>query len=113
MKLNQNITKFEVETLAETKQVAASFAKQIQVGNIIIFCGDLGAGKTEFIKTVCFELGVKDSVTSPSFTIINQYQCEFATIFHVDLYRIVKKEELFEIGFYELFDFPNSIFFIE
>ena len=116
-----NIEKFWVETLFETQRIALNFANKIQTGDIIVLSGDLGVGKTEFVKSICKELGVEDTITSPSFTLINQYkpnQSRFyntglATIFHIDLYRISRQNELNGLGFNELFDTPNAIFFIE
>ena len=109
----KNINKYCVNSLSETQNIATQFAKQIKTGTIIVLSGDLGVGKTEFVKTICTELGVNDVITSPSFTLINQYESDFANIFHIDLYRIVRQDELFDMGFYELFDTSNSIFFIE
>jgi len=75
--------------------------------------GKMGVGKTTFIKAICLELGAKDVVNSPSFAIINEYQTASGTlIYHIDLYRIKDKEELFDLG-YEDYFYSNAYIFIE
>ncbi len=80
---------------------------------IFAFYGEMGAGKTTFIKAICKELGVLHEVTSPSFAIVNEYKTKNNTIiYHFDLYRIEKLPELLDIGFEEYLD-SNAIIFIE
>lgn len=74
--------------------------------------GDLGAGKTTFVKSFCNFLHVHDDVSSPTFSIVNEYQSDTETVYHMDLYRIEEPEELIGIGFEEYFD-NNAYFFIE
>lgn len=104
-------------SLDDTKKIAIEFAKQLKIGDKIIFNGDLGVGKTEFVKAICLAFGVTETITSPSFTIINQYECRLLNkdinIFHIDLYRITKQSELIDMGFQEIMHTPDSIFFIE
>lgn len=92
-------TNSEEETIALGK----TFADRLQVGDTVAFYGGLGAGKTEFVKGICEFFNVEDIVSSPTFTIINQYNGinnnEEITIYHVDLYRIETQKELDEIGF--------------
>lgn len=87
----------------ETIEFGSKFAKELQPGNIVALYGDLGAGKTALVKGICNYFDVDDIVTSPTFTIINQYfgqyESEDLTIYHIDLYRIKNKRELEEIGF--------------
>ena len=69
---------------------------------IMAFYGSMGAGKTTFIKAVCLVLGSVDIVTSPTFTIVNEYRTnEGETIYHIDFYRIKKQEEVFDFGIEE------------
>jgi len=77
------------------------------------FYGDLGAGKTTFIKALCKALGVGEVVNSPSFAIINEYKTKLnETIYHFDFYRIKKAEEVFDLGYEEYF-FSDNLCFIE
>ncbi|MDC1221551.1 tRNA (adenosine(37)-N6)-threonylcarbamoyltransferase complex ATPase subunit type 1 TsaE [Salibacteraceae bacterium] len=78
------------------------------IGKYQVFCfkGELGAGKTTYIKALCQALGVKSATSSPSFSIVNEYERDNnGTIFHFDLYRLSKPDELLEIGW---FDYLNS-----
>ncbi len=102
---------------SETIEIGRDFAEVLRIGDTIGFEGDLGAGKTEFVKGVCKHLKVKDIITSPTFSIINNYLGDFngdkIDVSHVDLYRIEKPDELDEIGFDELVYNKNSIKMIE
>lgn len=78
--------------------------------NIFLLIGDLGAGKTTLVKNLMHHLGVEDSVTSPTFSIVNEYEGKSGPIYHFDLYRIESVEELEEIGFFEYLDSGNPCF---
>jgi tRNA threonylcarbamoyladenosine biosynthesis protein TsaE len=112
-----NIIKKISNSLEDTKKIANEFAAKLKIGDIVIFNGDLGVGKTEFIKSICQFLNVEQAITSPSFTIINQYESFYfnrpANILHIDLYRIKSKMELIELGFQEIIFDKNSLKFIE
>ncbi|MFN6039446.1 MAG: tRNA (adenosine(37)-N6)-threonylcarbamoyltransferase complex ATPase subunit type 1 TsaE [Bacteroidota bacterium] len=78
---------------------------------IFLFTGNLGAGKTTLIKAICKKLGVSDSVSSPTFSIINEYYNEDKQkIYHMDLYRIKNESELFDIGFEDYISSSNYCF---
>ncbi len=79
---------FETHSEAETIMLAREFSKTLKSGDIVAFCGDLGAGKTAFTKGVAQGLGATEPVTSPTFTIVNQYDGEKLTLFHFDAYRL-------------------------
>jgi tRNA threonylcarbamoyladenosine biosynthesis protein TsaE len=79
---------------------------------IFVFYGDMGAGKTTFIKAICAELGVKDTVSSPTFSIVNEYVGNGNTIYHFDFYRIKSIQEAFDIGYEEYF-YSGDICLIE
>lgn len=101
----------------ETIELGKNFAQFLKIKDIVALEGDLGSGKTEFIKGICEYFSVQDLVTSPTFTIINQYaglivNKEF-NIFHIDLYRIKNELELDEIGFEECLNDSDSIKLIE
>ncbi len=81
---------FETHSEEETIQAAKNFAKTLKSGDIVTLNGDLGAGKTAFTKGVALGFGVADSVTSPTFTIVNQYDGTDLTLFHFDAYRLEK-----------------------
>ena len=77
---------------------------------IFIFYGDMGAGKTTLIKSLCKQLGSNDNITSPTFSIVNQYNGEGATIYHFDFYRLKNEHEALDIGFEEYLYSGNYCF---
>lgn len=85
----------------ETQNAAKEFAEQLCAGDVILLFGEMGAGKTVFTKGLCMALGVEDYVTSPTFTVVNEYEGTTLPVYHFDLYRIEDENELFEIGFEE------------
>ncbi|MFZ1082230.1 MAG: tRNA (adenosine(37)-N6)-threonylcarbamoyltransferase complex ATPase subunit type 1 TsaE [Candidatus Kryptoniota bacterium] len=85
---------------AETIKLGKEFAKRLQAGNLVALYGDLGAGKTQFVKGVCEAFEVKEIVNSPTFTIVNEYHGTMP-VFHIDLYRMKSVDEIFGIGFDE------------
>ena len=102
-----------VKNLRQTAKVAKKFSKSLNGGEKILLNGDLGAGKTTFVKYLAKFLKVKDEVTSPSFTILKQYSGKY-NINHFDLYRIETIDELRELGFDEYLDCDaSSILLIE
>jgi len=97
----------------EIDKAAQQFISYIQTLKIIAFHGDLGAGKTTFIKAVCKNLGVTENVSSPTFSIINQYKTtENIIIFHIDLYRVKDDDEAINAGVEECV-YSNNICFIQ
>ena len=82
----------------ETQRVGAALAKTLCGGEVIAFLGDLGAGKTSFTRGLAEGLGVTDAVTSPTYTIVNEYLTGRLPLFHFDMYRLGSSEELFDIG---------------
>ena len=82
----------------ETQHVGAALAKTLCGGEVIAFLGDLGAGKTAFTRGLAEGLGVTDAVTSPTYTIVNEYLTGRLPLFHFDMYRLGSSEELFDIG---------------
>lgn len=94
-----------IKSLAEINQAARQFIDIIGTHKHIAFYADMGSGKTTFITALCKELGVIDQVTSPTFTIVNEYKdLNNNDIYHFDFYRINKIEELYDIGFEEYID---------
>ena len=79
---------------------------------IILFNGDMGAGKTTLIKAVCNYLGVQDTISSPTFSLVNEYEGSDAIIYHFDFYRIKDQDEAYAIGFEE-YEYNGDYLFIE
>jgi tRNA threonylcarbamoyladenosine biosynthesis protein TsaE len=101
----------------QTAKLGYRFAERLKPGDIVALYGNLGSGKTEFIKGVCQYFEVEEMVTSPTFTIINQYTGmkgeEEIPIYHVDLYRIKDRKDLEEIGFRDCILSNNAIKLVE
>ena len=93
-------SKITVNTPEETFKAGYEFAKTLKAGDIITLDGDLGAGKTVFTKGICEYFNVKNYVTSPTYTIVNEYSGN-VKIYHFDIYRLNEEEELYNIGFFD------------
>ena len=105
--------KAEVNSISEINHIASLFIKAHPADRIFAFYGSMGAGKTTFIKALCEEMQVLDYVTSPTFSLINEYQTENkGTIYHFDFYRIKNLSEAYDFG-YEDYFYSNSYCFIE
>ena len=83
---------------AETEALGARLAEALDAGRVVAFTGDLGAGKTAFVSGMARALGVEERVTSPTFTIVNEYEGGRLPLFHFDMYRLGDADELFHIG---------------
>lgn len=102
-----------IEDKSQISQAAKQFVDFMGENKVFAFHGSMGAGKTTIIKAICKELGVKESVTSPTFAIINEYKDgEGNSIYHFDFYRINKLEEAFDFG-YEDYFYSGNLCFIE
>jgi len=82
----------------ETEALGEQLARGLKPGTVIAFTGDLGAGKTAFTRGLARGLGIPDRVTSPTFTIVNEYEGGRLPLFHFDMYRLSSSDELFDIG---------------
>lgn len=100
-----------VNSEMESEQLAIEFAEILKKGNLVAISGDLGTGKTFFIKSVAKYFGIRE-VTSPTFSIVNTY-IDAIKIHHFDFYRIKKEVELYDIGFDEYISDLSAIIFIE
>lgn len=95
------------------KKSAKKFLRLTAGKKIFAFFGSMGAGKTTIIKAICEALGATDTVTSPTFTIVNEYKTNSGeSIFHIDFYRIKKREEVLDFGIEEYFS-SNAYCFLE
>lgn len=101
-----------VSTPADLPGAAASILKQAGSNKIFLFYGDMGAGKTTLIKSLCAELGVNDEVTSPTFSIVNEYEGTGGPVYHFDFYRLKSQDEALDMGYEEYF-FSENYCFIE
>ena len=91
-------------TLPQIQSAAATFLGAVKNTNVIALHGEMGAGKTTFVHALCDELGVKNAVSSPTFSIINEYTtAKGETIYHLDLYRLKSVQEAIDAGVEDCF----------
>ena len=90
--------KFTTTSPAETEAVGIALGKRLQPGTVIAYRGDLGAGKTAFTRGLAKGLGCTDMVTSPTYTIVNEYLSGRMPLFHFDMYRLASSDDLWDIG---------------
>jgi tRNA threonylcarbamoyladenosine biosynthesis protein TsaE len=97
----------KTESPEETKEFGRSLAKELTPGSVVALIGPLGSGKTVLVQGICSALGVRQTVTSPSFVIINEYPGKLNRsliwIYHFDLYRLENLEEFVKLGYEEYF----------
>ena len=89
---------FETHSPEQTEAVGAALAQQLQPGTVLAYRGDLGAGKTAFTRGLARGLGAGEPVTSPTYTIVNEYLSGRIPLFHFDMYRLRSADDLFDIG---------------
>ncbi len=104
-----NIT---INQLADLDEAAETLLHFAGTEKIFLFEGDMGAGKTTFIKAITYALGVRETVSSPTFSIVNEYDAEGRSIYHFDFYRIKSIREAYDIGYEEYF-YSGNICLIE
>lgn len=96
---------FISESLNDLYLPAQALKKQLDKHRIFVFKGEMGAGKTTFIKAFCKELGIIDDVSSPTFSLVNEYRtADNKSVFHFDFYRINAEQEALDMGIYEYLD---------
>lgn len=88
----------------ETEKIGEALAKSLQPGTILAYRGDLGAGKTAFTRGLARGLGCKETVTSPTYTIVNEYLGGRLPLFHFDMYRLASSDDLWDIGWEDYLD---------
>lgn len=108
----------QIRDIEHIGEAAHEFIQHIGDHRVFAFYGEMGAGKTTFIKAICEELGVEDVITSPTFAIVNEYSLAShdspltSMIYHFDFYRIKKLEEVYDMGFEDYF-YSGALCFIE
>ena len=95
MKIDYNIS--------DIKKISNTILSKIKTPRTILFYGEMGVGKTTLIKELVFQLGVTESTSSPTFSIVNEYLGKNSKVFHFDFYRIENEEEVYDIGIEEYF----------
>ena len=95
---------FYTNSPAETEAIAEKLAKVLTAGTVIAYRGDLGAGKTAFTRGLAKGLGCRDMVTSPTYTIVNEYLSGKMPLFHFDMYRLGSADDLWDIGWEDYLD---------
>lgn len=106
--------KLEIKNVEALPQAAHDFIAAMDDRTVFAFHGEMGAGKTTFIKAVCLALGVEDEVNSPTFAIVNEYRSATTAelIYHFDCYRLKKVEEALDFGFEDYME-SSALCFIE
>lgn len=95
--------KIEISSLAELTDVAREIIASLDGRTVVLLRGGMGAGKTTLVSRIAALLGAEDTVTSPTFALVNQYEAADGMIFHFDFYRIDRVEEVFDLGYEEYF----------
>lgn len=99
-----------VKNLSELPKAATQILDEAKGNRIFLFYADMGMGKTTLIKELCKQLGVKENVSSPTFSIVNEYDAEGTRLYHFDFYRLKDEYEAFDLGYEEYFYSGNYCF---
>lgn len=100
-------------SIINTNELLNAAKKLLENDNkVVLFYGDMGAGKTTFIKAICQVIGVVDTVSSPTFSIVNEYESPQGPVFHFDFYRLKNETEALDLG-YEEYLYSGNYCFIE
>jgi len=97
----------QMESLADVPDIAGRIIRESGAYRVLAFYGEMGAGKTTLIQSVCHILGVRTEVTSPTFALVNEYSAAGSPVYHLDFYRIAKVSEALDFGIDEYFDSGN------
>lgn len=104
--------KIEIDSLSELERVAEEILSALGERRVVLLRGGMGAGKTTLVSRIAAKLGAEDTVTSPTFALVNQYEGRDGTIYHFDFYRINRVEEVFDLGYEEYF-YSGELCFVE
>lgn len=103
---------FEVHSIEETTALGERLGKILKPSDIVCLTGDLGTGKTHITKGIAKGLGIDDPITSPTFTIVNEYDTGRLKLYHFDVYRVSDPDEIYAIGFDD-YIFSDGVSIIE
>ena len=95
------MAEYKSNSLEDTARIALEFARNLKPGDVVLLYGEMGVGKTVFTNGLCRALGACDYATSPTFTVVNEYDGGDFPVYHFDMYRIEDEDELYELGFDE------------
>lgn len=95
--------RIEIDSLSELERVADEVIEALDGRTVVLLRGGMGAGKTTLVSRIAARLGAEDTVTSPTFALVNQYEGAECRIYHFDFYRIDRIEEVFDLGYEEYF----------
>ncbi len=98
-----NMRTITLKNERETRQFGLDLGKSLAQGDVVALIGDLGTGKTALTKYIAQGLGIRELITSPTFTIVQEYYSGRLPLYHFDVYRIGDPEEMFELGYEEYF----------
>ncbi|WP_293953154.1 MULTISPECIES: tRNA (adenosine(37)-N6)-threonylcarbamoyltransferase complex ATPase subunit type 1 TsaE [unclassified Sphingobacterium] len=101
-----------VNSIADLSQAAETLLTSFPEDRIFLLYGPMGAGKTTFVKHLCEQLNVQDSTSSPTFSIVNEYESAIGPVYHFDFYRIKDEQEAFDFGYEEYF-YSGAYCFVE
>lgn len=104
--------KIEIDSLSELERVAEEILSALGERRVVLLRGGMGAGKTTLVSRIAAKLGAEDTVTSPTFALVNEYEGRECTIYHFDFYRINRVEEVFDLGYEEYF-YSGELCFVE
>lgn len=107
-----NRWKRKANSIEDLPRIASDLLTEFSKDRVFALYGDLGAGKTTFIKIICVQLGVEEDVTSPTFSIVNEYLAGEESVYHFDFYRIDSPQDALNIGSEEYF-YSGQYCFIE
>jgi tRNA threonylcarbamoyladenosine biosynthesis protein TsaE len=103
---------FEINAIDKLPDAAGKLLHFAADERVFLFNGEMGAGKTTFIKALCERLNIKDVVSSPTFSIVNEYRSDEGPVYHFDFYRLKNETEAFDLG-YEDYFYSGSYCFVE
>lgn len=106
------IQKITIKNEEDTRAFGLELAQKLKPGDVIALIGDLGTGKTTLTKSIAEGLGISDMITSPTFTIVQEYASGRLPLYHFDVYRLCDPEEMYELGYEEYF-FGQGVCVIE